>query len=232
MKIHFILVEPAVPENIGATCRALKTMGFDALRVVNSNAHLEEKTRWVAHGSADILDGIIRFNSLSEAIADMDFVIGSTARKRTKYDNHISSRDIANFIKDKSGLANQIAIVFGSEESGLSSSNIELCHAVTKIPIVTTHPSLNLSQAVMLYAYELSVLNLNQEVEPTEKTNAINIRSLMDKIDELASLIEINKNQKLYHNIKQRIISLSNSDMHIAHSVCAKILSKIKRSQN
>ncbi|MEI7595261.1 MAG: tRNA/rRNA methyltransferase [Bacteroidota bacterium] len=229
MKIHFILVEPAVPENIGASCRAIKTMGFESLRVVKTKAHLEEKARWLAHGSGDVLENINHFNSLQEAIVDMDLVIGSTARKRTNHDEHIPSNEIVNFIKEKSSITDNVAIVFGSEESGLSSSDIELCHALTKIPIITTHPSLNLSQAVMLYAYELSVFNISKNENQNCEVDVIKIKPLLEMVDELATLININKSQKLYHQIKNRIVLLNKEDLHLVYSVCAKTLGKIKR---
>ena len=58
MRITIILVAPARAENIGAAARAMKTMGFSELRIVDSQAHLEPATRWVAHGSGDIIDNI------------------------------------------------------------------------------------------------------------------------------------------------------------------------------
>ncbi|HFR7185339.1 TPA: TrmH family RNA methyltransferase, partial [Shigella sonnei] len=54
MRITIILVAPARAENIGAAARAMKTMGFSELRIVDSQAHLEPATRWVAHGSGDV----------------------------------------------------------------------------------------------------------------------------------------------------------------------------------
>ena len=61
MRLTIILVAPARAENIGAAARAMKTMGFAELRIVDSLAHLEPATRWVAHGSGDILDGITTY---------------------------------------------------------------------------------------------------------------------------------------------------------------------------
>lgn len=64
MRITIILVAPARAENIGAAARAMKTMGFTQLRIVDSQAHLEPATRWVAHGSSDIIDNITVFRRL------------------------------------------------------------------------------------------------------------------------------------------------------------------------
>lgn len=58
MQLHIVLVAPARPENVGAAARAMKTMGFTSLRIVDSEAHLQPAARWVAHGAGEILDGV------------------------------------------------------------------------------------------------------------------------------------------------------------------------------
>lgn len=85
MRITIILVAPARAENIGAAARAMKTMGFTQLRIVDSEAHLEPATRWVAHGSGDIIDNIAVFPTLSDALIDVDFTVATTARSRAKF---------------------------------------------------------------------------------------------------------------------------------------------------
>ena len=75
--IIFILVRPAVPENVGAAARALKTMGFSRLRIVGSDAHREKPARILAHASNDILENAQAFPDLQSALADIDFVIGT-----------------------------------------------------------------------------------------------------------------------------------------------------------
>jgi len=71
MKVHFILVEPAVPENIGAAARALKTMQFSSLRLVNPCDHLHVKARMLAHGAQDVLENAKIFYSLEAALEDV-----------------------------------------------------------------------------------------------------------------------------------------------------------------
>lgn len=85
MRITIILVAPARAENIGAAARAMKTMGFSELRIVDSQAHTEPATRWVAHGSGDIIDNIKVFPTLAESLHDVDFTVATTARSRAKY---------------------------------------------------------------------------------------------------------------------------------------------------
>ena len=83
MKISFVLVEPATPGNIGSATRALKTMGFESLLLVNPCDHLSNEARKLAYGSHDLLESAKVFNSLEEAIDNMDLVIATTAKKRT-----------------------------------------------------------------------------------------------------------------------------------------------------
>ena len=85
MRLTIILVAPARAENIGAAARAMKTMGFTQLRIVDSEAHLVPATRWVAHGSGDIIDNISVFSTLAEALYDVDFTVATTARSRAKF---------------------------------------------------------------------------------------------------------------------------------------------------
>lgn len=75
MRVTIVLVAPARAENIGAAARAMKTMGFTDLRIVDSQAHLEPATRWVAHGSGDIIDNIEVFRTLADALHDVDFTV-------------------------------------------------------------------------------------------------------------------------------------------------------------
>ncbi len=80
--VTFILVEPQLPENIGAAARALKTMGFQHLRLVRPVEHLSERALWVAHGSQELLKAAQLYDALEEAVADLDFCIGTTVRPR------------------------------------------------------------------------------------------------------------------------------------------------------
>ena len=170
MNFSFILVEPAVAENVGASARALKTMGFDRLVIVNSKAHLEPRARWVAHGSVDIMDNIKVFDTLEAAVRDADLVIGTTAKRRRTHFDYYPCTEIPRLIQSKAEMFEDVAIVFGREESGLSNEELRLCHIFTGVPMKTGYPSLNLGQTVMIYAWELMRYNLG--VQTTGGLNA------------------------------------------------------------
>ena len=94
MHLSIVLVAPARAENIGAAARAMKTMGFTDLRIVDSTAHLEPAARWVAHGSGDILDNITTYATLADALHDISFTVATTARSRAKFHYYATPADL------------------------------------------------------------------------------------------------------------------------------------------
>ena len=85
MRLSIVLVSPARAENVGASARAMKTMGFSDMRIVDSDAHLQPAARWVAHGSGEILDNVKTYATLEQALHDVDFTIATTARSRARF---------------------------------------------------------------------------------------------------------------------------------------------------
>lgn len=157
-EICFVLVEPAVPENVGAAARALRTMGFRSLRVVNSLAHTEKAAHILAHGAGDVLAAIEHYDSLEHALADVDLSIGTSAKARLGKRYVIPVRELKSAIAEKAALLQRVAVVFGCESSGLSNEDLARCDLHSAIPLAQPYPSLNLAQAVMLYAWELCEL--------------------------------------------------------------------------
>ncbi|MEM7466802.1 MAG: RNA methyltransferase [Pseudomonadota bacterium] len=162
--IKFVLVGTTHPGNIGASARAMKTMGCQALRLVQPETPTTADSYAMASGADDILDAAQTFDDLSDAIADCALVIGTTARRRTLSWPTLSPREAASrgkeFPADK-----PIAIVFGREHSGLSNDEVALCHQLIRIPTAADFSSLNLAQAVQICAYEFR-LQCNIETEP------------------------------------------------------------------
>jgi tRNA/rRNA methyltransferase len=171
-EIVFILVEPARPENVGAAARALKTMGFSALWLVNP-CNLDNEARWVAHESQELLDHARHFDSLASALTEVDFSIASSARRRLNHDDYLSPAECRHAIAGKARSLRRTAIVFGRESSGLTGEELGLCDAATSIPLAVAQPSLNLAQAVMLYAWELSALNSRSASLPADSPPAL-----------------------------------------------------------
>ena len=149
----FVLVEPEVEGNIGASARALKTSGFKNLILVNpKHDRTNPEVEWMAHRSEDILEKAITVSDLSAAIADKRLVIGTTQRRRHFKFPLYSPEDIAGKIEEMA-VTHPVAIVFGRERTGLTNEELLKCHIHSTIITATRSPALNLAQSVMIYAH-------------------------------------------------------------------------------
>lgn len=227
MKISFILVEPAVPENVGAAARAIKTMGFHDLRLVNPCDYLDTRAKMLAHASLDILENAAIYKSLNKAVSDLDFTIATSAKQRWVKLDIIPCSDLKHFIHEKENTVSNIGIVFGREESGLTNEEINLCSRVSAIPLKIPYPSLNLAQSVMIYAYELSGITIKEETGDYEAVNPASLKSLQNKISKLLCYSEITPELLIYGRIFERTTSLSANDIRLLHSITTKLCEKL-----
>ena len=223
MNIIFILVEPAVPGNVGASARAINTMGFKDLRLVAPCDYLGDEARMFAHGSHHILENAAVYPSFKEAIQDIDFIIGTTAKKRSSKEEYIDCKELKGVLLKKGKTINIAGLIFGREESGLTNEELGQCDLATYIPMANPYPSLNLSQAVMIYAF-LMTDSINQAISHQgSKTDEEGLRELKNKVINLLVDIEINKNPVLFSRILERIMLLQEDDIHLFHSVMNKL---------
>ena len=132
-QIKIVLVEPSHPGNIGAVSRAAKTMGIENLVLVNPKFYPDNQATVRATYAADVLDRAIVCNSLSDAISDCTFVVGTSSRVRGLPCPEIASCELGKIVWQELQQGN-VAIVFGRESSGLSNAEMDLCHFVTTIP--------------------------------------------------------------------------------------------------
>ncbi|ENO3976387.1 tRNA/rRNA methyltransferase [Aeromonas veronii] len=231
MKLYFVLVAPARPANVGAAARAMKTMGFDAMRLVASRVHEEEEASWVAHGAQEILTQAEAFETLPEALADMDLVIATTARERGRYQHYLTPGEIREQIRSKPSL-NKVAIVFGCEESGLSNEQLAEVDLISYLPLKVSYPSLNLGQAIMLYAYEMSQLmdELNADGASAVAENFDNagqVRVLKSKTAELLGELGVSQDEKLHQWVMDRVPMLPQRDLNMLHLLCKDLARKL-----
>ena len=228
MKTVFILVEPAVAGNIGSAARAIKVMGFRELWLVNPTNHLAEEAQWLAHASGEILENARIFNTLQEAAAETDLLVATSAKNRSTHQDFIKGATLKAFAEKKQPLINTLGIVFGREESGLTSSEMLLCDVATSVPMATTYPSLNLSQAVMLYAFLMQTTPEEQEHE-IKQDNAPGFRRVKNNIMEIIKAAGFSNKHPILQRINERLSALSGKDMNLVHSVAMKIKEKYLR---
>ena len=226
MQISFILVEPSTPENVGAVARALKTMGFSDLRLVNPCDHLSDPARWLAHASNDILEKAKVYPTFEKSVSDIDFIVGTSAKRRSvKFDYYELSK-LPKLISEKGNTVHKIAVVFGREESGLTNDELKQCDLVTTVPLKTAYPSLNLAQAVMIYAYELSKLSYSEKI--VEEKNKESFQALKEKVSKILLDNGFKEDSNIFPRFLERLNFLEENDIHLFHSFCNKILENKK----
>jgi len=226
MEISFVLYKPAVPENIGAAARAIKTMGFKDLRLILPADHLSQKARMLAHGSNDILESAGVFDRFEECTQDLDFLVGTTARKRIAREDYIPAEDLKHALKIKEGHIRQVGIIFGSEESGLPNELLGQCDTASTITIKNPYPSLNLGQAVMLYAYELS--GLSAPIPAKENQDVASLESLKSRVESIINTLGIPDDMPLKSRILERISAMNSTDINLLHSVSSRLAKYFK----
>ena len=152
--IRIVLVSPSHPGNIGAAARALKNMELAQLVLVNPRQFPHPEASARASGAEDVLSAARVVSSLTEALAGCGYVAATTARDRDQYFRVIDVRAAAARLVAESRRA-PAAVVFGAERSGLSNEELEMAHALVRIPASPQYAALNLAMAVQLVAYEL-----------------------------------------------------------------------------
>ncbi|ACT05414.1 RNA methyltransferase, TrmH family, group 1 [Dickeya chrysanthemi Ech1591] len=218
MQFYIILVAPARAENVGAAARAMKTMGFGRLRIVDSTAHLEPAARWVAHGSGDILDGAEVFPTLTDALADVEFTVATTARSRARFHYYCSPAQLLGVLEEKRQWVKSAALVFGREDSGLTNEELALADILTGVPMAADYPSLNLGQAVMVYCYQLASLMQVAAAEPTPAESG-QLSALRDRFARLLVRVGAQQDEKLRDWLQQRLGLLEQRDNAMLHTL-------------
>lgn len=152
--IRFILFQPTHPGNIGAAARAIKTMGFSDLVIVNPGCEIDGVARARSSSARDVLESARIVATLGEAVAGCGLVVGASARRRRLQWPELDPRECAAEVEATSR-HKPAAIVFGSERAGLTNTEMDLCNALVYIPSNPEYNSLNLAMAVQIIAYEL-----------------------------------------------------------------------------
>ncbi len=152
--VRVILHRPRYPENIGAAARAACNMGIRRLDIVQPENPAEDRIRMQAtHAAREVVDGMTTFDSLADALRDCQYVVGTTARlggeRRVVLQPGVMAQRLIPISQE-----NEIAVVFGPEDRGLTNEDLRLCHALINIP-TAAFSSLNLAQAVMVVCYAL-----------------------------------------------------------------------------
>lgn len=168
-RVRVVLCRPSHPGNIGASARAMKTMGLSDLALVAPRRFPHPEAEALAAGAGDILQTATVHADLHEAVGDCVLAVGLTRRRRELSHAPVDAREAASEI---AGFAAQgtVALVFGNETFGLSNAELAHCQRLVTLPANPAYPSLNLAAAVQVMAYELRLAALASP--PAEKAAA------------------------------------------------------------
>lgn len=150
-----ILVAPQLGENIGTAARAMLNFGLTDLRLVRPrDGWPNERARAAASGADIVVDGARLFGSTAEAVADLDYVIATTARARDMVKPILTPAAAASGLRAAIQKGGRAGLLFGPERTGLENDDLALADALMMVPVNPAFASLNLAQCVLLMSYE------------------------------------------------------------------------------
>jgi tRNA/rRNA methyltransferase len=150
-----ILVEPQLAENIGMVARAMANFGLSELRLVSPrNGWPKKGAHSAASGAVHVLEGAKLYDTVREAIADLNFVFATTARERGQMKRVFAPDAAMQETHRRIGEGQGVGIMFGRERTGLENDEVSLADAIITFPVDPQFSSLNLAQAVLLVSYE------------------------------------------------------------------------------
>lgn len=153
-QICVVLVRPQQPRNIGASARALKTMGLSRLALVAPVQYPDPQADQLAVSALDLLAAAPVYDTLSEALGGALRVYGISARARHRGLPVLKPRQMADEVLAWAAQG-PVCLLFGNEENGLDNAELAPCHSQVIIPSSAACPSLNLAAAVQVICYEL-----------------------------------------------------------------------------
>lgn len=172
-KIRIVLVNTSHTGNIGSVARAMKTMGFSKLYLVDPVNPVDSHASALAAGAADVLGNAVVVDTLQEAIADCNTVIGTSARSRTLSWPMVNPVECGEKLLAGTEQEGDVALVFGRENSGLTNEELQLCNFHVCIAANPEYSSLNLAMAVQTLCYETRMRYLAKGEQQIEQDDAV-----------------------------------------------------------
>ena len=186
-----ILVEPQLGENIGMVARAMANFGLSELRLVKPRDGWPNPKAQAAASRADhVIEGARVFDTLEDAISDLNFVLATTARVRDGFKPVRGPVEAAVALRSRFDSGQKCGILYGRERWGLENEEVSLADEIVTFPVNPAFASLNIAQAVLLMSYEWLKTGLAHEnetafrgpdMQPAEKED---MQGLFDHLEE------------------------------------------------
>ncbi len=208
--LKVILVEPNGPLNVGSVARLCSNFEVEELRIVSPKCDIFSlEAKKMALKGQKFLDHCKIFDNLEKAIFDCDLVLASSGRIDVSKDSFFESSEyIINWSKSFKKI-NNLAIIFGREDRGLTNAELLLANRTFNIPTSQNNPSLNLSHAVSIVLYELnrsSKRNLSKELE---EFNLASSKQIYDSFVEIEEML-LGVGYLLKHTSKAKMAKFKN----------------------
>ena len=218
-----ILVEPQLAENIGMVARAMANFGLSELRLVAPrDGWPNEGARAAAVGAVGLLDSAPLFATTRDAIADLHYVLATTARLRGQMKRVLLPEEALRDVEARAVQGQRTGILFGRERTGLENDEVSLADAVVTFPVDPGFASLNLAQAVLLIGYEWARIANRPRPEPhrvqPEPAPREAVIGLFDQIEaelEAASFYPPNKKSIMSRNMRDMFHRMSLTEQDI-----------------
>jgi tRNA/rRNA methyltransferase len=232
--VGLILVSPKYPENIGASARIAYNFGLSGITVV-SNRELDQERmlKMATHKAAHIIKGMRLVTTTKEAAEPFNFIVATTAKEGRQRLRCQTPRAVMEEISPLAAIAeNRIALMFGTENNGLSNEDMDLCQFSSTIP-TADFSSLNLAQAIAIHCYELyTAIPAVQAKKPAKiikYANSFDTEGMYAHVAEaLSEVTFLDENNQTYwmRNIRQFLgkIRLSKKDASLVRGICRKFL--------
>jgi tRNA/rRNA methyltransferase len=229
--ITIILVRPRVAENIGAAARITFNMGISRMVVISDTTFAREPmAKMATHKAAHIIDRLTIYSSLPKALEKQTFVVGTTARRGRQRFVQQSPREAVDRLLPLLP-NNRVAILFGSEDRGLTNQELKHCQLASAIP-TADFCSLNLAQAIAIYCYELfhGIIHAPKDLIPSPAlATSFELESMYGHLEKSLLAIDFMEECSRDHwmaNIRHLFnrIELTSKDANIIRGICKKFL--------
>jgi tRNA/rRNA methyltransferase len=230
-QLAIVLVRPKIPENIGAAARIAWNMGINRLILVRDDIpDREAMAKMATHKAAHLIDNLEIYQDLAEALAGFSMVVGTTARRGRQRCVEKTPRELVEVLLPYLP-NNQVAILFGPEDTGLTNDDLKYCQIASAIP-TADFSSINLAQAVAIHCYELyhGIVHAKKDmvIAPHLATSHELVSMYAYLEESLYSIEFLNELSHTYwmSNIRRFFsrITLTSKDANIVRTICKKLL--------
>ena len=229
-----ILVRPQLAQNLGMVARGMMNCGLSQLRLVSPrDNHLSKEALSASSGAQVILEQAQVFDTLEEAVADISYLVATTARARGMNKPVYSPQKAVGSINKRLVKHQNVGILFGPERTGLENKDILMANVLLTIPLNPVHPSLNLAQAVLLVGWNWWQSTLKEEKKEVAGINLASKKELNLFLNFLIQQLENknyfaikNKKDKMQQNLKNIFTKslLTSSEIKTLYRVIKRLL--------